>query len=99
MPMKLILQFDVDADLLEVPQSVVENRELLQKKFTTWIYKIPNKYWITARDSSGRKFRVLRYRGDAFVEWLNRSILTDEKARILQTAICDYPADLPVLYF
>ena len=30
--MKLILEFDFDADVIEVPQCVLENREILQKK-------------------------------------------------------------------
>ncbi len=98
--MKLVLQFDVDADVLEVPWAVIENREALQKKFTTWIYSNNrHPYWVTVRDDRGRKYQALCYRGDAFVEWLNRKVLSGEKARLLAQNICDYPPDLPVLYF
>ena len=31
--MKLILEFDCDADVIEVPQYVLENREALRIKF------------------------------------------------------------------
>lgn len=101
--MELILEFDFDADVIEVPQYVLENREILQKRFLKWLYgkQTRHKYWVILRDSNGRKYRDVRYRSDAFVEWLNKKVLTDEieKASILEEHVHEYAEDIPKLVF
>ena len=101
--MKLILQFDLDADIIEVPQSVVENRLLLQKRFTKWLYNKQTKhqYLTVYRDNRGNEIRGVKYRSNAFVEWLNKKVIHEEceKARIVAEHVSEYPAELPVLYF
>lgn len=101
--MKLVLLFDCDADLIDVPVFVIENKDLLQKRFTKWIYNknIKHKYWVTVRDSKGKAFLGVRYRSDAFVEWLNKKVLLNDapKAIILEEHISEYPENLPVLLF
>lgn len=101
--MKLILEFDFDADVIEVPQYVLENREVLRKRFLKWLYsgQTRHKYWVTVRDVDGKKFRGVKYRSDAFVEWLNKKVLMDgmEKASILEEHVHEYAEDIPKLVF
>ena len=60
--MKLVLEFDLDADMIEVPQSVIDQRELLQKRFCKWLYdpQTRHNYWVTMRDSSGKTYTGVR---------------------------------------
>ena len=101
--MNLVLVFDCDADLLDVPQTVIENKDLLQRRFMKWIYNrnIKHKYWIYERDSLEKPFLGVRYRGDAFVEWLNKKVLAndDQKACIVKEHISEYSDNLPTLLF
>lgn len=101
--MKMAIQFDLDADIIEVPEFVVENRELMKRRFWKWLSNksIKHKYWITVIDHSGKKVTGLRYRGDAFVEWLNKKVLdkTDQKAYIVEECAWDYPKDMPSIFF
>lgn len=101
--MKLVLVFDCDADLIDVPMFVIENKDLLQKRFTKWIYNksIKHKYWVTVRDSKGKPYLGVKYRSDAFVEWLNKKVLLSDnsKAIIIEEHISEYPENLPVLLF
>lgn len=98
--MKLVLQFDMDADIIDVPQSVLDQKDTLSDKFLTWIYnkQSNHKYWVKMQ---GDKKYGVQYRSDAFIEWLNRYFLknSEEKATLLTEHICDYPDDLPTLYF
>ena len=100
---KLVLELDLDADIIEVPQYVINNRELLQNRFYKWLYssQSKHKYRIKMQDSSGKTFMGVRYRSDAFVEWLNKSVLADapEKACIFKEHALDYSASLPKLQF
>ena len=101
--MKLVLVFDCDADLIDVPLFVIENKDLLKKRFTKWIYNksIKHRYWVTVRDSKGRPFLGVSYRSDAFVEWLNKKVLPSDSsmASIIEEHILEYPETLPVLLF
>lgn len=101
--MKLVLEFDLDADMIEVPQSVIDQRELLQKRFCKWLYdpQTRHKYWVTMRDSSGKTYTGVKYRSDAFVEWLNKKVLTEKtgKAYVIEEHLPEYAADLPKLQF
>ena len=101
--MKLVVQFDIDADILEVPQFVIDEREQLRKKFLSWIYNrnTRHKYWVKIKTQSGTVWG-LRYRSDAFVEWLNKKVLkkSEEKAVILQTQVWEDEYDnLPSIFF
>ena len=101
--MKLVVEFDIDADIIDVPAYVIENREILRRRFWKWLSdkSIKHKYWETWKDRDGVKHTGLRYRGDAFVEWLNKKVLmdSDEKAFVLETCVGDYPQDLPSIFF
>ena len=101
--MKLVLEFDCDADIIEVPQNVIDNRDLLKKRFLKWLYskQVKHKYWITIKDSNGKTFKGVKYRSDAFVEWLNKKVLAEEsvKASIVEEYALEYAANLPKLQF
>ena len=101
--MKMVVEFDVGADIIDVPQSVIDAREHLRTKFLKWLFdeKTKHKYWKEMTDSRGRKFRGVCYRSDAFVEWLNKKILaeTEETAVILSSCVSQWPDDLPKIFF
>lgn len=103
--MQLMIKFDIDADIIEVPQVIVEQKDVLRKKFLKWLYNKHNhhRYWTLFTDSSGKQFVGLQYRGDAFVEWLNKKELskTDELAYVVeqQVDIDTYPTDFPAISF
>ena len=91
---KLLLEFDVFADLIDVPQHIVEKREYYKKKFLNWLYhpKSKHRFRENAVDLSGVKFTVMNYRSDAFVEWLNAKVLKDSehKAYVIVQDVNNY---------
>lgn len=36
--MELIVEFDLNADLVSVPESVVENIDVIRQRFLRWVY-------------------------------------------------------------
>lgn len=102
--MRMILEFDVDADIIDVPQRIIDERELLRRRFLKWLYNKRNKhkYWIQI-DNNGPKCGMLYYRSEAFVEWLNKKVLQNsvEKAMVIEKHISvdDYCWEYPVIQF
>ena len=91
--MKLIVEFDISADLIEVPGYVVENRELLRRQFLKWLTG-----WEGSR--RWRKGGCYCSRSDAFVEWLNKKVLPrEEQAKVLETMLRDWDETLPSIFF
>lgn len=101
--MKMVVQFDVDADIIEVPQMVIDRKDGLRTRFLKWLYDKNNrhKYWEKSKKSDGTSFWFVRYRSDAFVEWLNKKPLrnSEEKAHVVAQHVWDYPEDLPLIFF
>lgn len=103
--MKLLIEFDLDADIIEVPQFVIDQRDVLKRRFWKWISNrsIKHKYWVEIRDGHGGYHYGLRYRADAFVEWLNKKHISieAEKAFIVQShvSIDDFHQELPSIFF
>ena len=98
--MLLFVEFDVSADIIDVPQSVIDNRDVLRRRFLKWLYdkSIKHKYWITFKDGS----KGVIYRSDAFVEWLNKKILieSEEKAIVIRQYVsADNEENLPSIFF
>ena len=81
--MKLLIEFDLDADIIEVPPFVVDQREVLKRRFWKWISNrsIKHKYWVEMQDDHGKYHYGLQYRADAFVEWLNKKQITNDAER------------------
>ncbi len=81
--MLLFVEFDVSADIIDVPERVIQEKDKLHRQFLKWLTDKRNhhKYWVTVGGHRG-----LSYRSEAFVEWLNTYILSEseEKARIDQ---------------
>jgi len=102
--MKMLIEFDVDADIIDVPESVIAHKDSLRSKFWRWLSdkSIKHKYWKKVQCSDGTVFHGLCFRSDAFVEWLNKKILkeSDEKATILEECVSiGEHRDLPSIFF
>lgn len=102
--MQLLVEFDLDADIIDVPQFVVENRNRYRNQFYKWLSdpKVKHKYWEKIQNRDGTHFIGLRFRSEAFVEWLNRKIRkTGDCATIVQchVPIEDYHDTLPSIFF
>ena len=98
--MLLFVEFDINADIIDVPQEVIDNREVLSRRFLKWIYdkNVKHRYWHTF--SGGEKGLI--YRSDAFVEFLNKKVLKNsiQKAVIVQQEIpLENKKDLPSVFF
>ena len=74
--MKMLVEFDVDADIIDVPQYVIDHRQHYRNQFLEWLYdpSVKHKYRRTWKCADGSKFVGMSYRSDAFVEWLNRKL-------------------------
>lgn len=91
--MQMIVEFDISADLIEVPEWVVRDRERLRQRFLKWLmgYEGSRRY---------RKGGCYCYRSDAFVYWLNKKVLRDgERAQVLEVGLGDWDRDLPAIFF
>ncbi len=102
--MKLLVEFDVDADIIDVPQYVIDNREHYQEQFLQWLSdpSVKHPYWHTHTCADGSEIVGLCYRSDAFVEWLNEALgQAGEKAIVLesQVPIEAYHNHLPAIFF
>ena len=97
--MLLIIRFDVDADIIDVPQSIVTNAESYQTQFLDWISNKDNNhaYWHYV---NGEKWGLC-YRSDALVEWLNTFPLatSSEEAKIIDNKVKEFDEKLPSLFF
>ena len=93
--MKLIIEFsEFDVDIAEVPQSVADDIRNIEKKFSKWVYDKDNKL------SWDSKNRVFCFRGDLFVFWLNRFVLSgNEKAELTESQPESYDRSLPKIRF
>ena len=102
--MKLVVEFDIYADLLEVPASVVEQRNKLRNQFLDWLYnpKSRHNHYKYMVDAAGRRTKCMVYGTKEFVEWLNRKALrsSEEKATIAASDIdTDQYKDVPSIFF
>ena len=87
--MKLYVMLDFTAQLIDVPQHVIENKDFYRNKFLDWLYnqKIKHQYRTKALYASGHVFVGMCYDAGAFVEWLNKKVLSKsgDKATIIAT--------------
>lgn len=91
--MEMIVEFDISADLIRVPEWVVRDREVLRRRFFKWLYG----------EEGSRRYRkggCWCYRSDAFVYWLNKKVLQDgERAEVLQEQLRTWDRELPSIFF
>lgn len=89
--MKLYVEIDFYAQVIDVPSHIIEKREYYRNKFLDWIYnpKVKHLYREVSVDASGKFFVGMVYDGYAFVDWLNRKVLkeTNEVAVMLEPEI------------
>ena len=90
--MQMIVEFDIGADLIEVPEWVVRDRERLRQRFFKWLtgFEGSRRY---------RKGGCWCYRSDAFVYWLNKRVLKGEQARVVQEQLGAWDESLPSIFF
>lgn len=93
--MKIAIAFtEFDVDIIDIPQSVLNDIKNIRKKFDKWIYDKDNKL------SWDSKNKVFCFRADLFVFWLNEYVLSaDEKATLLESQPDSYDHSLPILRF
>ena len=72
------------ADIIDVPEFVINDRKLYRRRFRKWLENksVKHKYWVTNNDGS----KSLCFRTDAFVEWLNKKILSDVEETAIMIA-------------
>ena len=103
--MKMIVEFDCDADIIDVPQEIIDKKDILRKRFLSWLYDkgTKHKYWVKIPTGNGKWFLGVQYRSEAFVEWLNKKVLrtSEQKAVVVRqnVAIEMCPSDLPSIFF
>lgn len=90
--MQMIVEFDIGADLIEVPEWVVRDREKLCRQFFKWLtgFEGSRRY---------RKGGCWCYRSEAFVYWLNKRVLEGEQARVVQEQLLEWDDSLPSIFF
>lgn len=101
--MKMIIEIEGLADVIDVPQSVIDNRDKLKQKFYRWLYNKKNKhkYWVNEHcEHDGSQYGVM-FGGDAFVEWLNMHVLknSEEQAVLLEELAETWDDNLPSIWF
>ena len=97
--MLLFVEFDVSADIIDVPQWVIDDRQQLSGKFIKWLFspEVKPKYRKTINGHTG-----VCYRSDAFVEWLNKKILKEsqQKASVVEQYVSiENTQNLPSVFF
>ena len=89
--MKLLLEFDVFDDLIDVPPCVIEQREYYRNKFLDWVYNPRNKkrFCEKAIDQSGCAFESYFYTSQDFIDWLNKKALkhSTDQAQVVARSI------------
>ena len=98
--MIMLIEFDVNADIIEVPTFIIDDRELYRSRFLKWLYdkSVHHKYWVTF--SNGAK--GVSFRSNALIEWLNKKVLKDhvEKAVLVAEEVdIDLYRNLPSIFF
>lgn len=103
--MRILVQFCVNADIIECPAFILNDLKSYQNEFTEWLYDKTNDhaYWMY---KDGEKYGC-SYRSEAFVEWLNKFILDkhEEKAKVVEQSVdedglvcrAEYPKDITAL--
>jgi hypothetical protein len=83
--MKLKINFDVTADIINIPDILKSQLEKLAEEFYIWITEhTPEKYQKVIEG-----LQVIDFRGEAFIEWLNAGVLKDstEKASMIESCV------------
>ncbi len=89
--MELIVEFDLNADLVSVPESVVENIDVIRQRFLRWVYSPEGQKKLTKRmvGSDGQSFVCVCYNSEEFIDWLNKKVLQagEDRATLVEKNI------------
>lgn len=81
--MLMLVEFDISADIIDVPQEVVADRKSLSVQFLKWLFspEVKQRYTVTHNGHRG-----LCYRSEAFVDFINEIVLqhSEQKAVIVE---------------
>ncbi len=85
----MYIEFDVIAEMIDVPEHVIQKKDYYRNKFLDWLYnpRVKHGYRVAAYDAAGKKFVGMCYGAEAFVQWLNEKVLrgTGETATLVAT--------------
>ena len=75
--MYLIVEFDLNADLVRVPERVLENIDAVRHRFLRWVYSPEGKKKLMKKmtGSDGQSFACICYNSEEFIDWLNKKVL------------------------
>lgn len=89
--MYLIVEFDLNSDLVDVPEKVIENMEDVRHSFLRWVYSPHNKkkFAKIVKDSNGHSLECICYNSEEFIDWLNKKVLQagENKATLVEKNI------------
>lgn len=89
--MYLIVEFDLNSDLVSVPERVVENIDVVRHSFLRWVYSPQNKKKFVKKveSSDGQSFECICYNSEEFIDWLNKKALQagENKATLVEKNI------------
>ena len=97
--MLLLVEFDFNADIIDVPKEVIDNRKQLNRACIEWLYSpaVKPRYTVTINGHRG-----LCYRSEAFAAFLNENLLKDSKQKAViveQYVPRDNKQNLPSVFF
>ena len=89
--MELIVEFDLNADLVSVPERVVENIDVIRQRFLRWVYSPEGKKKLTKKmeGADGQRFVCICYNSEEFIGWLNKKVLQagEDRAALVEKNI------------
>lgn len=103
--MRLFVEFDCYADIIDVPEAVITKRKQYRNRFLDWLYDKNNRheYWVKVQDQEGEQLYGVQFGSDAFVKWLNEKVLkkSDFKASVVERDlfVTDNTEGLPSIFF
>jgi len=95
--MKVVIQFDIGADIIEIPEVSEKTLKEYQNRFLAWLSDKSNdhEYWVIIDDEK----YGLSYRSCALVEWLNQFVYDNDEAVLLDQGLYEWDTTLPRLFF
>ncbi len=84
-------------DIVSIPDEIADNLEKIVNEFFRWMFDETNnhKYWVV----EGGKKKYCSYSTEAFIDWLNRFMTKEEKAKIIAISSTQIDDTLPLILF
>lgn len=102
--MELIVEFDLNADLVSVPERVLENIDVIRHRFRRWVYSSEGQKKLTKKVErpDGQSFACVCYNSEEFIDWLNKKVLQagEDQAALVEKNIDSRSfRDVPAIFF